>query len=108
MKILQAMLGAFALIVILNGCAILASKESLIACQVADAGTTIYAVNHGAQELNPIGAKNINMLLLLKAAFTWWAYNNHADIPQPVMAGVNVFTCGIAAHNVKVIRSQRP
>ena len=89
-----------------SGCSVLASKKATVVCQAADAVTTAVVLhNTSAHEANPIMAgviKNFGIpgLFLVKALIAWWLIE--ADIPQGVKAGINVATCGIAAHNVGV------
>ena len=46
----MARLALLPLLLLLSSCSTLASKEMTYGCQAADAGTTLYAVHHGAIE----------------------------------------------------------
>ena len=97
------------IIFILAGCSTLASKEATIGCQAADTLTTVYGVTHGALEANPLMAGIINSLgiagfVAVKIGITYLLVSNRDKIPEVAMAAVNVVTCGVATHNLAVIR----
>ena len=85
---------------------VMSSDEAAIACQAADALTTVWALSHvGVREANPLMAgviKNLGIpgFLLVKLAMA--LYMTKDNINPTVAAGINVATCGIAASNVAV------
>jgi uncharacterized protein DUF5658 len=92
----------------LLGCSTLASKEAVVGCQAGDAGTTVYAMEHGARELNPIVGTLLSTFgpagfIAIKAAVTLFLLHVHSTVPMGVMALANGVTCGAAANNTKVI-----
>ena len=84
------------------------SRELAVVCQAADAGTTYYALTHGAVEVNPILAGLGPWgIVALKAflAYALWVY--HEEIGKPTTTLINVMTCGVAVHNYGVIKGLR-
>ena len=98
---------AIAPLSVLLGCSTLASKEAVVGCQAADAGTTLYALDAGARELNPIVGTMLATLgptgfVLAKAGVTLFLLNVHSTVPMGIMAVANGITCGAAANNARV------
>lgn len=88
-----------------SGCATIGSKEATVICQGADTVTTIVALQNGAVEVNPLMAGVIHVLgipglILVKLGLILLL--NRDDVPTELRAGVNVVTCGVAAHNLGV------
>lgn len=88
-----------------SGCAALGSAQATYGCQAADAATTLYAVRHGAVEANPLMAGVLHLgalpfvLAKLGIAYVLTEYTR----PE-FRAPVNALTCGVAVHNVMVVR----
>ena len=104
---------ALACALTLSGCAVLESKGAIVACQAADATTTLYAVSNGAQEANPV----VDWLLehwgstgfiATKVAVTLLFLKYYPDISSDLVILVNGLTCGAAAHNAYVIYKLEP
>jgi hypothetical protein len=79
----------------------------VVGCQAADTGTTLHALEHGAEELNPFVAAILGALgpagfIAAKAGVTLLVLHYHAEVSSGLLATVNVVTCGVAAHNVAV------
>lgn len=87
--------------ILLSGCATIGSKEGVVVCQAADTITTIKVLNAGGHELNPFIAKILTHgylpFIAFKAGFAYLLTRD--SVPDEVRAGVNVVTCGVAAHN---------
>src|SRR5207253_880772 len=82
-----------------SGCTTLASKPMVVACQAADAATTIEGLDRGAREVNPIvaaiiGAGGIAAFIAIKAGVTLMILHYHAEISTGVLAAADVVTCG--------------
>jgi len=90
----------------LSGCGGLQSKEVAIACQVADAGTTVYAKHIGAVEDNPLIPNN-NVLVLFKAALIWLFITQWDKMDDFGRAAATIISCAPVANNLNVIREQR-
>src|SRR5439155_3878225 len=91
----------------LLGCSTLASKGAVVGCQAADAGTTLYALDAGARELNPIVGTMLATLgptgfVLAKAGVTLFLLNVHSTVPMGIMGVGNGSTSGAAANNERV------
>lgn len=81
-----------------------ASKELFVACQVADVGTTWYALHLGAVELNPLGFLLIGGIKLLAIILR---YKRDKDINEEGGGIVlNVIACAPVVNNVLVIKKQ--
>jgi hypothetical protein len=76
-------------------------------CQAADAGTTLYAVHHGAIEGNQLirplthGA-GIPVFIALKLGIAWLLMR--PGVSEGVRATVNVASCGVAAYNLRLAK----
>ena len=90
------------------GCGVLETKGALVACQAADTATTLYAVSIGAREANPV----VNWILektgpggfiAAKIAVTLLFLKYYPEISTDAVILVNALTCGVAAHNARVI-----
>jgi hypothetical protein len=93
-------------IILNNGCTILATKEAVIGCQVADGATTLYAIHHGAMELSPIP---VPAILAFKVFIIVWAlqyskeeWEREDKASRAVIAAAG---CVPAASNLNVIRT---
>lgn len=109
----KSLLAALSLILALNGCAVLTSKETFAACKVADVATTIFVLHKGGAEANPLMASVVAHwgylgLIGVSAALVALVWYYHDSIPEPVMGAINVGQCGVVAHNVGVIGSMKP
>jgi hypothetical protein len=96
-----------------SGCTTLASKPMVVACQAADAATTIEGLDRGAREVNPIvaaiiGAGGIAAFIAIKAGVTLMILHYHTEISTGVLAAADVVTCGVAAHNARVLTKLPP
>jgi Domain of unknown function (DUF5658) len=94
-----------ALCALLTGCATLASKDTVAACQAADVVTTKMGLSHGAIEANPISRNLLAYgwlpLIVTKATLTLILRRD--DVPDEARIAANVITCGAVANNLKVI-----
>jgi len=98
---------------VLCGCTTLASEPVVVACQGADTYTTIEGLERGGREVNPIvagiiAAGGIAAFVATKVGVTLLILHYHADISTGVLATANVLTCGVAAHNAKVLQKLPP
>ena len=99
------------LLLLLQGCAVLADKRVAAGCQVADGFTTKQALDRGAVEANPF-LKNMdgNQIVTLKvliAGLILWAFPRYEEMSdtQKVMTGaLSIVGCGAAIHNNGVQR----
>lgn len=94
---------------LLSGCAPLATKEATVGCQIADAVTTKLAISSGAHELNPITAKLLGSFgwggfFIWKAIITVALLRMHDEVSPVAVAAVNGATCLAAASNLRFIR----
>jgi hypothetical protein len=98
---------ALALAFALSGCAVLASKEAVVACQAADAVTTWHALDLGAREANPF----VEWLLenfgaggffAAKVGVTLLFLQVYPEISSTVVVALNAATCGIALRNAVI------
>jgi hypothetical protein len=92
----------------LAGCAVLETRGAVVACQAADTGTTLYAVSNGAREANPVVEWILENagpggFIAAKIAVTLLFLKYYPDISSDVVILVNGLTCGVAAHNARVI-----
>jgi hypothetical protein len=97
---------ALILVVVLQGCAALQSKEVAIACQVADVGTTMYGKHIGAVETNPLVPNN-NALLFIKAAIVallWTQWDKMDDFGR---GAATILSCLPVGNNIAAIREQQ-
>lgn len=106
-------LRALALVLLLNGCAVLSDHRVVAGCQVADGLTTYYALTHGATEANPLLAGlGPGGILLFKVilAYALWDYfkppeGRELDGDMKFAAGtVALLGCLPAASNLNVIK----
>lgn len=93
-------------LLLLSGCAALQSKEIAIGCQVADAGTTMYAKHIGAVEDNPLIPNN-NVLVVFKAFIIALIWNQWDQMDDFGRGAITVISCLPVANNLNVIREQR-
>ena len=96
----------FPLILFLSSCGSVPSKEVAIGCQVADAGTTIYAKHIGAIEDNPIVSNN-NILIFLKVGMIALIETQWENLNDFGRWAVEVISCGPVINNIAVIREQQ-
>lgn len=102
-------LACLALAFIFSGCSILASREAAVGCQLADIGSTAYALrsNPNAYETNPLGA-NQNLLYALKLGLAWfiWQWDGWQDSPESMRAVVTVLGCAPVPGNLRLARER--
>jgi hypothetical protein len=96
-------------IALLAGCSTLASRGAWVGCQAADTGSTVYALDHGGRELNPvvgaiIGAFGTVGFIAAKTGITLLVLHEYAEVPRDLMATASGLTCAVAAHNAWVTR----
>ena len=95
------------LAVLLSGCATIESKNTFIACKSADVVTTAIGLNSGKfVEANPILRPFIgphNFLPLVAFSMAMLYLIEVVNEPKAT-AVVNVLTCGVAAHNIGLMR----
>jgi hypothetical protein len=88
----------------MGGCSTLATKEAVVGCQVADGATTLYALAHGATELNPIP---VPAILAFKVFVVVWALRHSKEEweaeSKTARAAIAAAGCIPAVNNVVVI-----
>jgi hypothetical protein len=99
---------ALACILPLGGCAVLETRGAVVACQAADTTTTLYAVSRGAREANPVVEWLLEKtgpggFIAAKIAVTLLFLKYYPDISSDLVILLNGVTCGVAAHNARVI-----
>jgi hypothetical protein len=105
---------ALPLLLALCGCAgfwePLGTKEAAIGCQVADLGSTYYALHHNpnASEQNPVP---VNALAGLKVAFgsyIKWGISDEDWYSSwlPIRVFITAVGCGAAMNNISVARQR--
>lgn len=92
---------------LLAGCSALASPGMTYGCQGADVGSTVYAIHRGAAEANPVmepltKGGGVVVFAALKMGLAWLLLR--PEVSPTIRAAANVFTCGVAAHNVSIAR----
>jgi len=92
----------------LAGCAVLETRGAVVACQAADTATTLHAVSIGAREANPVVEWLLDKtgpggFIAAKIAVTLLFLKYYPDISSDLVILVNGLTCGVAAHNARVI-----
>lgn len=85
----------------------------VVGCQAADTVTTLEGLDRGGRELNPIVAAIFEFggpaaFIATKLGVTLLILHYHAEISMGVLATANVVTCGVAAHNAKVLNKLPP
>ena len=98
---------------LLAGCHTLGTPGAFAACQAADAATTLYALDRGATELNPIVAALFDVagpagFIFAKIGVSVLVYRHYTEISSGVIAVASAATCGVAIHNVNVARKLPP
>jgi len=88
---------------LLGGCAVLASKEAVVGCQAADAGTTLHAAGLGAREANPfvewlLAQFGPSGFIAAKIGVTLLVLHYHPVLPSGLVSLANgaVETVGLA------------
>lgn len=93
------------LVLLLNGCSVLATKEAAIGCQVADIATTYRALhlNSLAYETNPIP---IPILLAVKIAIiAWiWRHDSWESESEGGRAALTMIGCAPVPLNLKAAK----
>jgi hypothetical protein len=92
----------------LSGCAVLETRGAVVACQAADTATTLHAVSLGAREANPVVAWLLENtgpggFIAAKISVTLLFLRYYPEISSDLVILVNAVTCGVAAHNARVI-----
>ena len=92
----------------LAGCAVLETRGAVVACQAADTATTLQAVSIGAREANPVVEWLLENtgpggFIAAKIAVTLLFLKYYPEISTDLVILVNALTCGVAAHNARVI-----
>lgn len=94
-----------AALIVLQGCAVLSSRELFVACKTADVVTTKIALSKGYIEANPFMAQlGFGGFVALSALLILFIWNYSDDIGEVGMIAVNGVTCGTAIHNYGVIK----
>ena len=98
---------------LLAGCHTLGTPDAFAVCQAADAATTLYALDRGAEELNPIVAAILDLsgpagFIFAKVGVTVLVYRHYMEISSGVLAVASAATCGVAIHNANVARKLPP
>ena len=99
------------LLLLLQGCAVLADKRVAAGCQLADGITTKQALDRGAVEGNPLlGSMSGSQILTLKvfiSGLILWAfpdYESMSDTQKVAVGALSIVGCGAAINNNKVQR----
>jgi hypothetical protein len=92
---------------LLNGCAVMASKEAVVFCQTADTVTTLHATALGAREVNPFVRWILETtgpagFITAKIAVTLLVVQVHPEMSADLVRLLNGVTCAVAAHNAHV------
>ena len=92
---------------LLGSCAVLESKEAVVGCQAADAGTTLHAVSAGAREANPFVAWLLTqfgpeVFIAAKIGVALLVLHYHPTLPSGLLGLANGVTCAVAAHNARL------
>lgn len=88
---------------LLSGCETLASRDAAAGCQMADAGSTYYALhrNPTLEEQNSIPVNVLTVLKLALAAYIKWGDNHWEEAPTGVRIFITAVGCGAAISNVR-------
>ena len=91
------------------GCTTFGSRGGFAACQAGDAGTTLYAKERGARELNPVvdailTAGGPAAFIAAKLGVTLLVAHEYAELSRDFVAVASGITCAAAANNVMVAR----
>ena len=91
------------------GCQTLGSRGGFATCQAADAGTTLYAKERGARELNPVvdailAAGGPAAFIAAKLGVTLLVVHEYPALSRDFVAVVSGITCAAAVNNVNVAR----
>ena len=91
------------------GCTTFGSRGGFAACQAGDAGTTLYAKERGARELNPVvdailTAGGPAAFIAAKLGVTLLVAHEYAELSRDFVAVASGITCAAAANNVMVGR----
>jgi hypothetical protein len=94
---------------LLAGCHTLGTRGAFAGCQAADTGTTLYAKEHGARELNPLvdaimTAGGPAAFIAVKLGVTLLVVHEYAVLSGDLVAVASGITCAAAANNVNVAR----
>ena len=92
---------------LVGGCAFLQSREAVVFCQAADAGTTLYAIERDAREANPVADWLMKEFgpggfVAAKVGVTLLFLHYYPEMPADLVAVLNGATCAVAAHNATV------
>src|SRR5919109_3316719 len=98
---------ALAFACLLGGCAVLASRDSVVGCQGADAITTLRGIDLGAREANPVVDWLLAHLgpggfIAVKAGAALLLLHIYPEVSAHAVGLVNGLTCAAAAHNARV------
>ena len=105
------MIRAMLLVLLLQGCAVLADRRVAAGCQLADGVTTKQALDRGAVEGNPffdsMSGSQIFTLKVFIASLILWAfpdYERMSDTQKVAAGALSIIGCGAAVHNNQVQR----
>lgn len=81
------------------------NPETYVVCKTVDVASTIYIVQHGGRELNPLLAPSVNAhhyfpMIALGVGLYYLIKWLNSDTTTEV---VNAVTCGVAIHNVLIL-----
>lgn len=102
-----ALVVLLAVLIFLAGCAVTGSKTATVACQAADAYTTVRVLDEGGVEKNPFLPQSKGGIILVKFVITALLLAFHDDISKEAHTAINAITCGVAVHNTRVLREQK-
>jgi hypothetical protein len=85
---------------------VVTSPDTFAVCKAVDISTTAYGLGHGMVETNPVMAHWIQAagwgpIILLMGGVYWLL--KQEETPKPFIAGINVGTCAVAAHNLLIL-----
>lgn len=106
MRIKYLLLVALVIAVMVScvGCSVLASRDAAAGCQVADIGSTYYALHHNPalEEQNSLPVNLLTIVKLAFAAYIKWGDTHWEEAPVGVRIFVTAIGCGAAISNVRL------
>ena len=103
-----------ALALLLGGCASfwepLGSKDVAAGCQIADVGSTHYALHHNpnASEQNPMPVYGLDVIKVGLASYIKWGISDEdwGSTWLPIRVFISALGCGAAVNNIEVGRAK--
>jgi len=97
---------------ILNGCAVIESRELFVTCRAADTYTTIQVIRLGGVEMNPIFRQVVMghhwfLFIAMQTALSWFVWEHWGDVKPELKPAINVISCLPPINNFQVIKEQK-